>query len=111
MDDAPMTITFNEQMMHRKTKAMRQIFDGLVRGDTSRVEDAAEDMRSIGLHFDWYSSSEIYENNHERFRQSTSDLIDAAQRGDHNDAKESALELERSCIECHALIHRKQLPN
>ncbi len=107
MDDTPVTSTFNEQMMHRKTRTMEQILDGLVRGDMRRVENSAEHMKSIGVHVNWYSSSEIYENNNELFRQLTFELIDAAQRRDHVAAKESALRLERSCIECHALINFK----
>jgi hypothetical protein len=110
LDDIPVTSTFNEQMMHRKTRTMGQILDGLVRGDLRRVENSAEHMKSIGLHVNWYSSSEVYENNNEPFRQSTFDLIDAARRRDLDAAKESALRLERSCIECHALINGKELP-
>jgi hypothetical protein len=108
MEDTPVTSTFNEQMMHRKTRTMEQILDGLVRGDLRRVEKSAEQMKSIGVHVNWYSSSEIYGNNSERFRQLTFELTDAAQRRDHVAAKESALLLERSCIDCHALIN---LPN
>ena len=107
MEDIPVTTTFNEQMMHRKTRTMEQILDGLIRGDLRRVENSAERMKSIGLHVNWYSSSEVYENNNELFRQLTFELVDAAQRRDHVAAKESALWLERSCIECHALINRK----
>ena len=110
MDDIPVTSTLNEQMMHRKTRTMEQILDGLVRGNMRSVEKSAEHMKSIGVHLDWYSSSELYENNDERFRQSTLDLIDAAQRRDHDAAKESALGLERSCIECHALINLQERP-
>jgi hypothetical protein len=106
MENIPVTSTFNEQMMHRKTRTMEQILDGLVRGDMRRVENSAEHMKSIGFHVDWYSSSELYENNSELFRHSTFDLIGAAQRRDHVAAKEAALQLERSCIECHALINR-----
>ena len=43
--------------------------------------------------------------NDKRFRESTLDLIEAAQNRDHDAAKESARRLERSCIECHALIN------
>ena len=108
MEDIPATSTFKEQMMHRKTQAMEQILDGLVRGDLRRVEKSAEHMKSIGVHVNWYSSSEVYENNNDLFRQLTFYLIDAAQRRDHVAAKESALQLERSCIECHALINREK---
>ena len=106
-----MTSTFNEQMMHRKTRTMEQILDGLVRGNMRRVEKSAEHMKSIGVHLNWYSSSELYENNDELFRQLTFELIEAAQHRDHDAAKESALRLERSCIECHALINFQKNPN
>jgi hypothetical protein len=107
----PVTTTFKKQMMDEKTQTMEQILDGLVRGNLKRVEDSAEHMKSIGLHVNWYSSSETYENNDEHFRQSTFDLIDAVQRRDHDEAKESALRLERSCIECHSLINRNNHSN
>ncbi len=111
MDDIQVTSTLKEQMMHRKTRTMEQILDGLVRGNMRSVEKSAEHMKSIGVHLDWYSSSELYENNDERFRQSTLELIEAAKNRDHEAAKESALRLERSCIECHALINFQQNPN
>ncbi len=111
MDDIPVTSTLKEQMMHRKTRTMEQILDGLVRGNMRSVEESALRMRSIGVHLNWYSSSELYESNDERFRQSTFDLIEAAQKPDYDAAKESALRLERSCIECHALINFQNNPN
>ncbi len=110
LDDIPVTSTLQEQMMHRKTQTMGQILDGLVRGDLSRVEASAGRMWEIGHTLNWYLSIPLYEHNDEAFRDSTSALFDAAQRRDHDAAKESALRLERSCIECHALINRKELP-
>ncbi|MCG8653598.1 MAG: hypothetical protein MI861_27420 [Pirellulales bacterium] len=106
LGDTPVTSTFQEQMMHRKTRTMEQILDGLVRGKLHRVEESALQMKSIGVHLNWYSSSSLYENHDEIFRDSTTELIEAAQNRDHDAAKESALRLERSCIECHALINR-----
>ncbi len=79
MDDTQVTGTLKEQMMHRKTRTMEQILDGLVRGNMRSVEKSALHMKSIGVHLNWYSSSELYESNDERFRQSTLDLIEAAQ--------------------------------
>ncbi|MEQ9408088.1 MAG: hypothetical protein RIK87_10205 [Fuerstiella sp.] len=105
------TDSFKEQMMHRKTRTMEQILDSLVRGNMRSVEKSARKMESIGVHLNWYSSSELYEENDERFRQSTLDLIEAAQNRDHDAAKESALRLERSCIECHELINVQKNPN
>ncbi len=107
LDDTPATNTFKEQMMHRKTRTMEQILDGLVRGNLRRVENSAEHMWKIGNELNWYLSSSLYQSNDEIFRDSTADLIKAAQQRDHDAAKEAALRLERSCIECHALINRE----
>jgi hypothetical protein len=41
------TNNYQEQLMHRKTRTMEQILDGLVRGNMRRVEDAAEHMQTI----------------------------------------------------------------
>jgi len=105
------TDSFKERMMHRKTRTMEEILDGLVRGNMRSVEKSAVKMESIGVHLNWYSSSELYENNDERFRQSTLALIEAVQQRDHDAAKESALILERTCIECHALINSQENPS
>lgn len=102
--------SFKEQMMHRKTRTMENVLDGLVRGDLNRVKDSADRMWEIGHSLNWYVSSPLYEDNDEVFRQSTAELIEAAREGDYEAAKESALRLERSCIECHALINRQANP-
>ena len=106
LDDIPLTSRLKEQLMHRKTRTMSQILDGLVRGDLGRVESSAQRMWEIGQALNWYSSSTLYENNNELFRESTAELLNAARRRDHAAAKESALRLERSCIDCHALINQ-----
>lgn len=107
MDDIRITSTLEEQMMRRKSQTTAEILDGLVHSNMRSVEKSAEHMKSIGVHLNWHSSSELYENNNEQFRQAVLDLIEAAKQRDHDAAKESALRLERSCIECHALINRE----
>lgn len=106
MEAIPVTSTLQEQMMHRKTRTMEQILDGLVRGDLRRVEKSAENMRSIAQALNWYLSLPVYKRNDEIFRDSTLAVLEAARQGDYESAKESALRLERSCIECHALLHQ-----
>ncbi len=106
MDEIAITSTVQEQMMHRKTRTMEQILDGLVRGDLRRVQESAEHMQSIGQTINWYLSLPVYKRNDEIFRDSTLAVLEAARQGDHAAAKESALQLERSCIECHALINQ-----
>lgn len=109
LDKMPVMNNLKEQMMHRKTRTMEQILDGLVRGNLSSVENSAERMWDIGSTLDWYLSNPIYADNDEIFRDSTAALIKAARQGDYSAAKESALRLERSCIECHALINTEKL--
>jgi predicted transposase YbfD/YdcC len=111
LDDIPVTNTFKQQMMHRKTRTMTEITDGLVRGRLGGVEASAERMWQIGHTLNWYLSSDLYENNDEVFRDSTSELIEAARQRDYDAAKEAALRLERSCIECHALVNRVRVPS
>jgi len=110
LDDLQATSSLEEQMMHRKTRTMTQILDGLVRGDLRRVERSAEHMWRLGQRLDWYLSSSLYEKTNEMFRDSTRELIAVARQGDHVAAKESALRLERSCIECHAFINAAKNP-
>ncbi len=110
LDETPATSTFKEQMMHRKTRTMEQILDGLVRGDLRRVENSAERMWDIAGNLDWYMSNPLYEDNSIVFRESTAALIESARQRDHSVAKESALRLERSCIECHELINKQNIP-
>jgi hypothetical protein len=57
LDDTPVTSTVKEQIMHRKTRTMAQISDGLVRGDLRRVEASAEGMWKIGQELNWYLAS------------------------------------------------------
>lgn len=99
--------TLSSQLMHRKTRTMEQILDGLVRGDMRRVEKSAAHMKSIGDTLNWYTTIGVYENHNEAFRDSTIDLRDAAGEKNLDAAKEAALRLERSCIECHALINSR----
>jgi hypothetical protein len=110
MGKIPATSSLEEQMMHRKTRTMERILDGLVRGDLRRVEASAEQMQSIGQALNWYLSLPVYERNDEIFRDSTLAVLEAARQGDYAAAKESALRLERSCIECHGLIYQANPP-
>jgi len=110
LENTPVAGSFKEEMMHRKTRAMAEILEGLVREDLPSVEASAERMRGIGQKVQWYLSSSRYEDNDGVFRDSTHELIEASRRGDYADAKESALRLEMSCIRCHELINREKRP-
>jgi hypothetical protein len=95
-------------MMHRKSTAMQDILDGMIRGDLSRVETAAGRMNEYGNTIEWYLSSAEYQKYGEGFRGAVDDLRVAARDRDVDSAKEATLRLERSCIECHVLMNQRQ---
>lgn len=90
--------------MHRKTNAMHDILDGMIRGDLRRVETAANRMNDYGNTIEWYLSAAEYEKHGENFRGAVDHLRAAAGERDMDSAKEATLRLERSCIECHVLM-------
>jgi hypothetical protein len=104
-DRSPPQGGLKEQMMHRKTNAMQEILDGMIRGDLRRVETAASQLNDYGNTINWYLSAEEYEHHGGEFHRAVDDLLGASRRGDSNSAKEATLRLERSCIECHALMN------
>jgi len=95
-------------MMHRKSTAMQDILEGMIRGDLRRVETAASRMNEYGNTIEWYLSSAEYQKNGEGFRGAVEDLRVAARDRDVDAAKEATLRLERSCIECHVLMNQRQ---
>lgn len=96
-----------QQIMHRKSSAMEDILDGMIRGDLQRVNTAAKTMEDYGDTIEWYLSYPEYEKQAEGFRDSVETLQEAAGRGDGESAKEAVLELERSCIECHMAMNQQ----
>lgn len=93
--------------MHRKTSAMQDILDGMIRGDLRRVETAADQMAAYGNTIEWYLAATEYQNHGESFRGAVDDLRTAARERDMDSAKEATLRLERSCIECHVLMNQQ----
>ena len=111
MDNEPLRgNSLSSQLMHRKTSAMQDILDGMVRGDPRQVDKAATKMKSIGFHVEWYLSIPLYEKEGGEFRDSVQELDRAMSEKDWVIAREATLRLERSCIECHALINSRGQP-
>ena len=106
IDSKPPRSGLKDQLMHRKTSAMQDILDGMIRGDLGRVETAAVQLAAYGNTIEWYLASTEYQNHGESFRGAVGDLSAAARKRDMDSAKESTLRLERSCIECHILMNQ-----
>ena len=93
------------QLMHRKSEAMHDILDEMIAGNLGSVHSAAKRMARYGETIDGYLASESYDIYGMDFHQSVEDLAAAAAESDAIKAKEAALRLERSCIECHELLN------
>lgn len=96
------------QLMRRKSEAMHDILDEMVTGNLRRVHSAANRMERYGETIDGYLASELYDEYGADFHQAVADLTAAAVQEDVDNAKEAALRLEQSCIECHMLLNRRR---
>jgi len=96
-----------QQLMNRKSSAMQDILEGMIRGDLQRVNKAAKKLEDYGDTIEWYLSHSEYDKHGERFRSSVDALQEAAGQRDVESAKEAIVELERSCIECHMVMNQR----
>jgi hypothetical protein len=95
-------------MMHRKSIAMQDIMDGMIRDDWKRVEGAAARLATYGHTIQWYLAVPDYQVNGESFREATKDLRRFVQAQEVESAKEAALRLERSCLDCHIQLNAQK---
>lgn len=93
------------QLMRRKSEAMHDILDEMVAGNLNRVHSAAKRMERYGETIDGFLASELYEKYGGDFHQAVDDLTAAASKENVDKAKEAALRLEQSCMECHMLLN------
>jgi len=107
IDRKPPQGGLKEQLMHRKTSAMQDILDGMIRGDLRRVETAANLMAAYDNTIKEYHSTAEYQKHGESFRGAVGDLRAAARERHIDSAKEATLRLERSCLECHVLMNQQ----
>jgi hypothetical protein len=95
-----------KQLMNRKSSAMMDILEGIIRGDLRRVNIAAKRLETYGNTMEWYISNKEYGQHGEEFRSSLDALQKAAGQRDLEAAKEAVLVLEKSCIECHMVLNQ-----
>ena len=107
MDRNPSRSGLVEQLMRRKSKAMKDILDGMIREDFNRLDRGAKWMKSYNAAIEHFLHFPEYERLSDEFSQSLDDLSEAAIRKESNLAKEAVLRLERSCIECHMLLNQR----
>lgn len=96
------------QAMLRKSRAMRDVLDAMIRGRLDRVEASAARMRRFASGIDGFLATDVYEKYGDDFYTALDDLQDAANQKDQGAAKDAVLRLEKSCIECHLLINQPE---
>jgi len=107
-DRNPSRSEIKNQLMRRKSEAMHDILDEMVMGNLGRVHSAAKRMERYGKTIDSLLASEVYDKLSRDFYQAVDDLTAATAHEDINNAKEAALRLEKSCIECHILLNTRR---
>lgn len=105
-DQRPERATLGNQMMRRKSNAMEDILDAMVHGDLRRVGREAKKMEAYIDTLSKFLSSSEYVDQDREYQASVRDLKLAASENDLHAAKEATLRLERTCIECHAIINQ-----
>lgn len=106
-DQKPDSASLGNQMMRRKSRAMEDILDAMVHGDLRRVDKEAKKMEAYIDTLGKFLSSSEYVDQDREYKASVRDLRSAAGTKDLHAAKEATLRLERTCIECHALINQQ----
>ena len=104
LESGPSRNSLTEQLMNRKSVALQEIMDSLVRSDFGGVSKAADKMKRLGDTADWFLRDEDYNDDGVHFRDSTMSLIDSANKKDYEAAALAYDELATSCIDCHRRI-------
>lgn len=107
LESGPSRNSLTEQLMNRKSVALQEIMDSLVRSDFRGVSKAADKMKRLGDTADWFLRDEDYHDDGAHFRDSTMSLIDSANQKDYEAAALAYDELATSCIDCHRRILNK----
>ena len=104
-DAEPRRAGVKNQLMRRKSAAMDEALQAMLRGNLVRVNAAAVRMRRSAAKIDGFLSTEVYDRYGEDFFGALDDLLAATEANDREGSKEAILRLEKSCIDCHFLIN------
>jgi len=108
LDSGPLRNGLSEQLMNRKSVALQEIMDSLVRSDFGGVFKAADKMKHLGNTAAWFLDENGFPDDGIHFRDSTMSLIDSANKKDYEGAALAYDELATSCIDCHRRILKQR---
>ena len=95
-------------LMRDKLTHMQKVLDGLVTDDFKMVAEEAEMLRIIGRAASWQTmDTKEYKIHSSRYARLTSNLIAAANSGNHDAALLQYLQLNITCIDCHQYIREQ----
>jgi len=92
------------QMMHRKSREMQVILDGVLARDFRRVQRAAASLEEISAAMGWFISEAAYGADGEAFRAGLVRLRTAAAAEDSAACSAAASEVVGACLSCHERV-------
>jgi hypothetical protein len=103
------TVSDDDKWMAGKLHGAQEILDGLMHGNSEKVEDHARRMLVLNLLESWvdknrFSRPSDYEGQLNAFEYSLKELVRTAKAKDTRGSLDSYVRLTRSCVECHQLI-------
>lgn len=95
------------QLMHRKSDALQDAVDAVLRGRLDRVEPAVNRIASYTEAIEGFLRTDVYERYGGDYRRALESLREAARRQDPEASKAAILRVESACIDCHVMINRR----
>ncbi len=105
-DARPRRASLKSQLMRRKSAAMDEALQAIIRGNLAKVNAAAVKMKRSAGNIDGFLSTPVYDEHGEEFYRAIDDLLAASGENDRDASRDAILRLEKSCIECHYLINQ-----
>ncbi|MCA9053584.1 MAG: hypothetical protein KDA75_07090 [Planctomycetaceae bacterium] len=104
-DDAPPAATELQAFMRKKLEASNQILEGLTTDDLGMVKDGARQLNELSRAERWRVSNDpIYRQFSGDFRETTQQLIKAAEDGNADRAAMKWMDATISCLDCHRFV-------
>jgi hypothetical protein len=93
--------------MRRKSDALQDVLDALLRDRLDRIEPAVDRMAAYTAAIEGYLATDVYQRQGDAYRDALAELRDAAGRNDRDATRAAFTRLEQSCLECHFLIESR----
>ena len=96
------------RLMHRKSHALQDALEAVLRGKLDRVEPAVARIERYTDAMERFLDTDAYAVFGGEYRRSLDALKEAARRDDRKAAKAAILRVESACIDCHMLLNENE---